>query len=93
MNDVFCWIYIVEKNMGCLTFIGMCQSDLKDCSSSCKTMFGLLASGLCDKGNDVGQCICTHPCPANKVHAVKSSIPHNAKAKVKIRNLCPMFYI
>ncbi|EOA15678.1 hypothetical protein CARUB_v10006276mg [Capsella rubella] len=68
---------LVEKSTvtGCLTFIGMCKRDIKDCSLSCKSEFGPTAGGLCDKGSNAGQCICTYPCPANKAHVVKNSSP------------------
>ncbi|ESQ54215.1 hypothetical protein EUTSA_v10026917mg [Eutrema salsugineum] len=65
---IFLVMFFVEQNMGCLTSIGMCTMDVKDCDASCKSKFGQKATGLCTLKKELGQCLCSHHCSADRAH-------------------------
>lgn len=58
---------IVEQNMGCMAVLGSCGV-ITDCSGTCKSKFGPDTISRCDRDGGDGTCVCSYPCPTDKLH-------------------------
>ncbi|CAN6912264.1 unnamed protein product [Brassica oleracea] len=57
----------VEYNMGRMAISSSCLY-IPDCVAACRVRFRIKALGYCDRDGAYGTCICTYPCPSDKIN-------------------------